>query len=153
MVELGFKPRSVWLVTLACNGLEQVLASQPEMGWATVEKHQILATRQWSVTRTLVLQFCRKDFPQIWKVVKQIFIPNKSTVHVEKHMGGLRGIVPELLPRGSLNHLCGALPPDFLWPIIFICLVHSPCLVYLRILPSVRTHLLAKMDPTEKASG
>ena len=45
MVELGFKPRSVWSVTLACNGLERVLASQPEMGWATVEKHQILATR------------------------------------------------------------------------------------------------------------
>ena len=30
-------------------------------------------------------------------------------------------------------------------------LVCSPCLVYLRILPWVRMHLLAKMDSTEKA--
>ena len=45
MVELGFKPRSLWSVTLACNGLEQILAFHPEMGWVTVEKHQILAIR------------------------------------------------------------------------------------------------------------
>ena len=42
--------------------------------------------------------------------------------------------------------------PVFLWPVILICLVHSPYLVYLRILPSVRTHLLAKMDPLGRAS-
>ena len=44
-MELGFKPRSIWSVSLSCNALEQVLASQSEMGWVTVEKHQILATR------------------------------------------------------------------------------------------------------------
>ena len=48
----------------------------------------------------------------------------KSTVHVDRHMGRLRGTVP----------------------IILIYLAHSPCLIYLRILPTVLIHLLAKMD-------
>ena len=39
----------------------------------------------------------------------------------------------------------------FLWPIILICLVHSLCLVYLRILPCVRKHLLAKLDSTKSS--
>ena len=43
--------------------------------------------------------------------------------------------------------------PCFLWLIILICLAHSPYFLYLRILPCVRTHLLAKVDPTKKASG
>ena len=38
-------------------------------------------------------------------------------------------------------------------PIILICLVLSPCLVYLRILPCVHVHLLAKMGSTEGAYG
>ena len=59
----------------------------------------------------------------------------------------------ELLPHGSLNHLDGAFLLGFLWPIIMICLVHSPYLAYLRILLCVRMHLLAKMSPTKKVSG
>ena len=42
---------------------------------------------------------------------------------------------------------------DFLWPIILTCLVHSFCLVYLRILPCVRTHLLAKLDSAKETCG
>ena len=46
--------------------------------------------------------------------------------------------LPELHLHSSLNHLYGAFLPGFLWPIILICLVHTPCLVYLRIFPCVR---------------
>lgn len=66
------------------------------------------------------------------------------------------GKVPELLshgPSGSLNYFYGVFLPYFLWPVIMICLVHGPYSLYLKILPCGRTHLLAKMDPTEKASG
>ena len=40
----------------------------------------------------------------------------------------------------------------FLWPVILICLVHSPYVVYLRILPCLYVYLLVKMDLTKKAS-
>ena len=56
----------------------------------------------------------------------------------------------ESCPRGSLNHFYEVFLPGFLRTIILIRLVHSPCFVYLRILPCVRTPLLAKMDPTKR---
>ena len=59
----------------------------------------------------------------------------------------------ELCPRGSFNHFYGAFLPGFLWPIILLCLVVSLYLVYLRVLPCVRVHLLAKMDSSEGAHG
>ena len=59
----------------------------------------------------------------------------------------------ELRPRGSLNHLYGAFLPGFLWPIILLCLALSLYLVYLRVLPRVRTHPLAKMDSSEEVYG
>ena len=40
-------------------------------------------------------------------------------------------------PPGCLIHFCGAFLLGFLWPVILICLVLSPYLVYLRILPWV----------------
>ena len=79
----------------------------------------------------------------------KVFIKRKeSTVRVNRHMGRLRGRVPELGPCGGLNRLDRAFLPVFLWPIILICLVHSPYLVHHRTLPCLRTHLLAKIDPT-----
>ena len=42
---------------------------------------------------------------------------------------------------GSLNHIYGAFLPCFPWPIILLCLALSPYLVYLRVLPCVRTSL------------
>ena len=51
------------------------------------------------------------------------------------HTDGLREHVAELHPCGSLNYFYGAFLSDFLWPIILICLVHSPYFVHLRILP------------------
>ena len=56
-------------------------------------------------------------------------------------------------PRGSLNHLYGAFLLGFLWPIILLCLVLSSYLVYLRVLPCMRVHLLAKMDSSKEAYG
>ena len=66
----------------------------------------------------------------------------KSTVSVSRHTGRPR----ELRPRGSLNHFYGAFFPDFLWAVILLCLIQNPYLVYLRVLPCVRVHLLARMD-------
>ena len=50
-------------------------------------------------------------------------------------------------------HYYGVFLPGFLEPIILICLVHSPYLGFLRILPHVFTHLLAEMGPTAEATG
>ena len=104
---------------------------------------------QWWVTRALALRVCRKEFPQRQKVVKQVkcFLGGKSTVHV------YRGRVPESCPGDSLSYFYVVFPLGFLWPIILTCLVHSPYLMYLRSLPGVRTHLLAKKDSTSKAYG
>ena len=59
------------LVVLTSSGLKWGLSSQPEIE-ARVQRweHQILATR--SVTRTVALQLCRKEFPQRQKEVKQV---------------------------------------------------------------------------------
>ena len=59
----------------------------------------------------------------------------------------------ESRPRGCLNHFYGAFLPGFLWPVVLLCLVLSPYLVELRVLPCVRAHLLAKMDSSEEAYG
>ena len=54
--------------------------------------------------------------------------------------------------HSNLNHLSAFLPVS-LWPIILICLVQSPYLVYFRILLSVHIYLLAKMDSTKETYG
>ena len=48
------------------------------------------------------------------------------------------------------SHSCGAFLPGCLWPVILLCLVLSPYLVYLRILSCVCTHLSAKMDSSKE---
>ena len=58
-----------------------------------------------------------------------------------------------VVPLCSLSDFYGVFLPSFLWPIFLICLVHSPYLVYLGILTSVHTHLLAKMESITKAYG
>ena len=72
-------------------------------------------------------QLCRKEFSQRWEV------------QVDRHTGRPRE--KETRPRGCLIHFCGALLPGSSRPIILLCLVLSPCLVYLRGLPCVHTHL------------
>ena len=72
----------------------------------------------------------------------------KSTyVWIDTRAGSER----ESRPHSSLNHFYGAFLPGFLWPIILLCLVLSPYMVYLRVLPCA--HLIAKMDSSEEAYG
>ena len=47
---------------------------------------------------------------------------------MEGHKGRLRK-VPDWHPHCILSHLYGAFLLVFLWPIILICLVHSPYLI------------------------
>ena len=56
-------------------------------------------------------------------------------------------------PQGDLNHFYGAFLLGFLWPMSLVCLVLSLYLVYLSILPRVRSHLSVKMDSSEEAYG
>ena len=59
----------------------------------------------------------------------------------------------ELNFYGSWSHLYGAFLPGFPWSVTLLCLALSLYLVYSRILPWVRVHLLAKMGSREKACG
>ena len=102
--------------------------------------------------KTPALRLCRKKFPPRQKVVKHVkCLLGGKVVRVDRHPGGLRE--RESYPRGSLNHLYGALLLGFLWPIVLLCLVLSPYLVHLRLLPCVRLHLLATMNSSEEAYG
>ena len=111
---------------------------------------------QWLVAKVLALWLCRKEFPQRWKSNE----PNKVFIKRGKKVKYLwiatqvdSKSVAESSPRGSLNYVYVVFLLGFLWPIILICLVHSPHLVYLRILPCVCMHVLAKMNSTTKAYG
>ena len=108
-----------------------------------------LATSPVVSDTALTHQLCRRDFPQRLKVLKQV----KCLLEWKEYSYLWTGTEAESCPCGGLNHFYGAFLPGFLWPIILICLVHSPYLVYLRILPGMHTHLLVKVDPTKKASG
>ena len=50
----------------------------------------------------------------------------------------------------SFSHFYGAFLLGFFWQIILIRQIQSPYLVYLRILPCVHMHLLAKKVSTAK---
>ena len=64
----------------------------------------------------------------------KVFIKReKSIVRVERHTGRFRKRVAE--SHGSLNYFYEEFLLGFLWPIILVCLVLSPYLIYLRILP------------------
>ena len=91
--------------------------------------------------KALAHQLCRNEFPQRESSEtsknKQVYQEEKGYVWVDTLAGSEKG----QCPCGSLNHLYGALLPGFLWPVILLCLVLSPYLVYLRVLPCVRTSL------------
>ena len=84
----------------------------------------------------------------------KVFIRGKrGAVRVDRHMGRLRGrVLSRALVAVSITCM-GVLLLGFLWPIILICLVQSPHLIYLRILPCVCMHLLAKVDSTTMVYG
>ena len=84
----------------------------------------------------------------------EVFINRKKRVQYEvwTETSGLRDS-RWAAPSWQSELLLWSFLLGFLWLIILICLVHSPYLVYLRILPCVHMHLLAKMDPTTKTYG
>ena len=51
-----------------------------------------------------------------------------------------------------MNHLGGAFLPGFLWPVVLLCPVLSPCSVYLHVLKRYMLPL-ARMDSSEEGSG
>ena len=104
---------------------------------------------QWSVKSPWSFAFAEKEFPQRQKVVKQVkyLLGEKKVQYME---GDTQATSEgELLScKYSLNYFYGAFLPGFLCPVIFICLIQRPYLVYCSLLPCVHMHLLAKMDPT-----
>ena len=112
----------------------------------------VVIDNAWPVTRAWPVQLCRKSISmKKWKVVKQVkyFLGAKEYVWIGTHGWAQR----ELCPCGSLNHLYGAFLLPFFWPVILLCLVLNPYLVYLRVLPCVSGHHLAKVDSIEEAYG
>ena len=135
----------------ACSGLGQGLGSQPENGpWSEQWKQQLLATRP--------VDSDEGPGPLAWQnriptkvessETSKVFIKRKKVVCVDRHTGRLG--VPALHPRGSLNYVYGVFQMGFPLTSRLICLVHSPHLVDLRILPCVHMCLLTKTDFTEK---
>ena len=108
-------------------------------------KHQILSTRPVVSDRgpdPLALQK-RISTKMESNGACKVFIKREKVQYVwtvtQEDSGGER--VTESHPRGSLNYFNGIFLPVFIWPIILICLVHSPYLVYLRLLPHMHTHV------------
>ena len=54
--------------------------------------------------------------------------------------------------HGNLKHFYGIFLPNFLWLVILICLVHSPYLVHLRILPCVWSRWILPQRPMGRTS-
>ena len=86
----------------------------------------------------MALQFCRKIFPQRWKVVKHVkcLLEEKESLWIDAWVGAERG--SHL--HGSLHRLHEAFILGFHSPVILLCLVLSPYLAYLRIPTCVHTH-------------
>ena len=118
-------------VASACRGLKQGLGSWPEIEVRPRQwEHWILTTRPVASDKALALRLCRKEFPQRQRVVKQAkcLLGGKRVQYV--WIDTLVGSERQSCPPGSLNHLYGAFLPGFLWPVILICVVQSPYLVY-----------------------
>ena len=154
LIPVGEEGGGKWVRGLACNGLEQGLGSQSKTEAGSQHwVHQILATSPVVSDKGPNPSALLKRISAKIKnsEASRIFIKRtKSTLHVDRHMGGLRVRVAEVHQNCSLNYFYKALLPGFLWPIILIYLIHSSYLVDLRILPCVHMHLLARLDFTEK---
>ena len=109
------------------------------------------ARDQWPVTSPWPVSCVEMNFhiETESSETSKVFIRRKRVQYmwIDTQVGSER----ESLPRGSLYHFYGAFLLGFLRPIILLCLVLSLYLVYLRVLPCVRAHLLAKLDSGEEA--
>ena len=132
---------------LSLQWLEQGLSSQTSRGG---ENTRFQSLEQWWVTRALALQLCRKEFPQRQKVTKQVKYVLKG-IHVDRHTGRLRER-PWVAPSRHFRSLTWGISPGFTLAIL-MCPIHSSYVVYLRTLPCVHMHLLAKMDLKKSCMG
>ena len=142
-------------MVLTSGGLKQAFGSWPDIEVKLQQwEHQILATRPLVSDNALALQLCREEFPQRREVVKQVkyvlggkeeySMCGQTQGQAQRKSGTLMGVCITYMGHFFLV---------FLWPNILICLVHSPYIVHLRILPCVHTHLLAKMVSLEEVCG
>ena len=140
------KLKPLWSqVASACSGWKQGFGS-----WSVTEvrswqwEHRILATRPVVSDKALAPWLCRNEFPQRWKVVKQVrkqvFI-RKKRVCVDRYMGRLR---ERVAPSWQFESRLWGISSVFPLANHFDLPVQSPYLVYLRIFPCVHMHLLAK---------
>lgn len=116
-----------------------------------VVRAPILATKPMVSDKALALQLCRQRIltKTESRETSKVFIGREeySTVCGQTQ----RETVTKSHPCGRLNHLHGAFLLGFFLSGLLICLIQSPYLVYLRILPCVCKHLLEKMDSTKEA--
>ena len=77
----------------------------------------------------------------------------RSIEYVDRHTDSGRERVAKLHPWGNLYYFYGVSLLYFLRPIILICLVHSPYLVYLKVFQCIHINVLAKMDFSGKVYG
>ena len=68
---------------------------------------------------------------------------------MDRHIGGVR----DSHPFSSLNHFTWGMSFRFPLAIILLCLILSLYLVYVRVLPCVHVHLLAKIDSIKDVYG
>ena len=150
---------SKWsLVALACSGSKQGLGSHPGTEVRSQQwEHQILVT---GPHKGLGLSALQKKIPTKMESSEKskVFITRKkSPVHVAIHTGGQthKWVQRELLslPLWWPELLLWGVSSTFSWLVILTCLVQSPYLVYLRILPCVCTYHLVKMDFTKEVYG
>ena len=129
-------------------GLELGLASPPETGARSPQiKPQIRALDQWSVTRPWPFSFAENTENSETSIHEE----EKSTVCVDRHTGRLRERQScWVVSWWQFELLSWSISSRFLWSVVLTSLVCSPYLVCLRILPSGRTHLLAKIDFTDQ---
>ena len=118
-----------------------------------VVRAPILATKPMVSDKALAVQLCRQRIltKTESRETRKVFIGREeySTVYGQTQ----RETVTKSHPCGRLNHLHGAFRLGFFFCLfgLLICLIQSPYLIYLRILPCVCKHLLEKMDSTKEA--
>ena len=130
-------------VASAGNGLERGLVHSQRLGWVTVVKtpdpsHQ--TSGQWQ--DSWPFSFAEKNFTKRESnKTSRVFIQRENVQYMwlDTQADSGRERVTESHPHGSLNCFYWASLLGFLQPIILICLVHSPYLIYLRVLPHIST--------------
>ena len=127
-------------VASACSSLKRDFGSWPEIEVRSQQwEHQILATRPVVSDKSWNLWFYRKGFPQ------------RQSSEASTHWRTQRGS-PWVKALWWFELLLWGVSSRFPLASHHDCLVHSPNLVYLRVLLCVLIHLLAKLNFTEKAS-